>query len=135
MEHNGPTLARGVGEGQARQRQGAGNVRDHNAFTRRLRRESTPAERRLWEQLRDRRIGLRFRRQHPVGRYVADFACIEARLLIEVDGGVHDVFPGDQLRTEALEAMGWRVLRVLNEAVFYDLPGVLETIRAALKRG
>ena len=107
---------------------------DSNATPRRLRRDSTPAERRLWERLRDRRLEAKFRRQHPVGRYVVDFACVEARLVVELEGGVHRLREAeDAARRVAIRAQGWRVLVVSNEAVFFDLPRVLEDIRSALR--
>lgn len=110
-------------------------VRDLTALPRRLRRESTPAERRLWGHLRDRRLGVRFRRQHPIGPYVADFACVEARLVVEVDGGVHAARDEhDLIRTRALQTAGWRVLRATNDAVFADLASVLERIEAAIMK-
>ena len=105
-----------------------------NALPRRLRRESTPAEARLWSHLRDRRLYAKFRRQHPVGRYVVDFACVEARLVIELQGGVHRLKEAeDEVRAQAIEALGRRMLALSNEAVFADLPTVLTMIRAALE--
>ncbi len=102
---------------------------------RRLRQEQTASEARLWELLRGRRLGAKFRRQHPVQPYVADFACVEARLVVELDGGVHRLRETeDFVRQQTLEAAGWRVLRVANEAVWGDLDGVVELIRAALRR-
>ena len=108
---------------------------DTNARPRRLRREVTPAERRLWERLRDRRLDdAKFRRQHPVGRYVVDFACVEARLVVELEGGVHRLREAeDAARSATIQAQGWRVLVVSNEAVFFDLARVLEDIRSALR--
>src|SRR5919197_4891358 len=89
----------------------------------RLRREMTDAERRLWQHLRGRQVeGRKFRRQHPVGCYVLDFVCLEARLVIEVDGGQHgERVKDDGLRTEWLEARGFRVLRFWNHEVLNKL--------------
>lgn len=99
-----------------------------------LRANLTPAERRLWEALRGRRLsGLRFRCQHPVGPFVLDFWCPERKLAVEVDGDVHDTpdqAAYDAFRTEQLNAFGYRVVRVRNEEVFHDLPGVLARIAA-----
>ena len=85
---------------------------------RRLRREMTESERKLWADLRGKRFGgLRFRRQQPVGRYIADFYCAAAQLVIEVDGGHHTAArnaANDAARTEWLEANGFRVLRIAN---------------------
>ena len=100
---------------------------------RRLRRASTLPEQRLWRALRGAALGVRFRRQHPIGRYVADFACVERKLVVEVDGGVHAVRTAeDQLRTEALEAMGWCVLRLSNDLVLADMSGAFGAIASAL---
>ena len=105
-----------------------------NPLPRRLRQASTPAEARLWEHLRGRRLDAKFRRQHPAGRFVVDFACVEARLVVELEGGVHRLREAeDELRAQALEAQGWRVVAFSNDAVFSDLPGVLDTIRSALR--
>lgn len=97
---------------------------------RRLRRELTPAESILWEALRGRQLdGLKFRCQHPVGKFILDFYCPSVKLVIEVDGGIHDQQQEyDQARTEKLEAFGYRVLRFTNDQVMKDLSAVLETI-------
>jgi len=82
--------------------------------------------------------GAKFRRQHTIGRYIADFYCDEARLVVEVDGGVHagvDQGEYDVLRDEALGHGGFRVLRVGNAAVASDLEGVLRRIAAAVEEG
>ena len=72
----------------------------------------TDAERKLWRELRLHQMGVKFRRQHPVGRYVVDFACIEARLCIEIDGSQHAARSAyDMARTEFLKAEGFEVLR------------------------
>jgi very-short-patch-repair endonuclease len=82
---------------------------------RRLRRDATDAERRLWRILRDRRLeGYKFRRQRPIGPYVADFVSIRYRLIVEVDGSQHLDSATDARRTEWLERHGWRVVRVWN---------------------
>ena len=100
----------------------------------RLRREMTPAERRLWRALRNHRLaGMHFRRQHAIERYVLDFYCADARLAVEVDGPVHDARSADdENRTDVLFARGIRVLRVTNEEVSTALPSVLARIRAAI---
>ncbi|MEO6065962.1 MAG: DUF559 domain-containing protein [Lysobacterales bacterium] len=86
----------------------------------------------LWQHLRDRRLlGFKFRRQHRVGPYFADFACVEARVIIELDGSQHlDQSTYDQARTAHLEAEGYRVLRVWNNELTANLQGVLEAIVA-----
>ena len=91
----------------------------------------TDAERKLWYGLRDRRLaGLKFVRQMPVDRYVADFCCREARLIVEVDGSQHAESLRDRVRDERLSALGFRVVRFWNHDVLRDLPMVLDTIYA-----
>jgi very-short-patch-repair endonuclease len=103
---------------------------------RKLRKSDTAAEQRLWEYLRSRRLnGLKFVRQLPVGPYIADFACRERQLVVEVDGVTHSTekeLAYDQARTDSLEREGWRVLRVWNNEVFTNREGVLETILLAV---
>jgi primosomal protein N' (replication factor Y) len=104
-------------------------------LARRLRRHGTDAEALLWQRIRNRALlGGKFRRQHPIGPYVGDFVCIEARLVIELDGGQHD--PGadeTSVRTAFLEGRGLRVLRFWNNDVIANLDGVLERIACALQ--
>jgi very-short-patch-repair endonuclease len=101
------------------------------SLARRLRRDATDAERRLWWCLRESLPGFKFRRQHPVGDWILDFYCPAARLAIEVDGGGHadpDVRRRDELRTSDLARRGIRVLRFWNTDVHENLDGVLEQI-------
>ena len=100
------------------------------AIARKLRSSQTDAERKLWFCLRDRRLaGLKFRRQMPLGRYVVDFCCESAHLIIEVDGGQHaDTTDSDLNRTMDLEAMGYLVLRFWNHDVLKNTDGVVESI-------
>ncbi|MBP2295209.1 endonuclease domain-containing protein [Azospirillum rugosum] len=101
-----------------------------------MRTELTDAERVLWRLLRGRRIdGWKFRRQHPVPPYVLDFACVEAHLAVEADGGQHNGSLRDDARAEFLVAAGWRVLRFWNNDILANPDGVGETIRVALVRG
>ena len=77
--------------------------------------------------------GLKFRRQHPISRYFAEFACEKARLVIELDGGVHeddDQASYDLVRQREIESLGWFVLRFLNDEVVYELPKVLDAVKA-----
>ena len=101
-----------------------------------LRRKMTDAEKKLWQMLRSRQIeGYRFRRQVPIGRFIADFVCHEARLIVEIDGGQHD--PSSELeasRTRFLESEGYRVLRFLNNEVLATPAGVLTVIVEDLRR-
>ncbi|WP_193368427.1 endonuclease domain-containing protein [Pelagibius marinus] len=100
---------------------------------RQLRGNMTEAEQRLWSALRRRQLdGLRFRRQVPLGRFIVDFACYEARVVVELDGGQHaESEAEDAMRTRWLEDRGFRVLRFWNDEVFGNLEGLLEAIRAA----
>ena len=97
-----------------------------------LRRRMTPAESVLWEALRARQLGgLKFRRQHAVGTFALDFYCASAKLVVEVDGSIHDdpeIAAHDRARSEYLRGFGYRMLRVRNEDVLTDLPSVLEQI-------
>ncbi len=95
----------------------------------------TPAERALWQRLRRKQLdGWRFRRQHPVGNFVVDFFCAQARLVVEVDGPIHLRQQGyDEERIQLLDELkGYRVLRFTNEQVMNDIEIVLEEIRRAL---
>jgi very-short-patch-repair endonuclease len=101
-----------------------------------LRRNATSAERRLWQVLRRKQVGgFRFRRQVILGGFVADFACLEARLVLEVDGATHgtdDQVTRDLMRTDALGAQGFAVLRFTNDDVYRNLDDVAETIARKL---
>jgi adenine-specific DNA-methyltransferase len=103
-----------------------------------LRRRSTDAESKLWYYLRDRRLfAARFRRQKPVGHWIVDFYCAQAKLVIEVDGGGHGdprTMEEDARRTEDLERRGLRVLRFWNSDVLTNVEGVLITIAEALEK-
>jgi very-short-patch-repair endonuclease len=102
---------------------------------RKLRHTSTEAEKRFWRAIRARQLnGAKFRRQYPIGGFIADFVCLEARLIVEVDGGQHNDSETDVRRTAALEAAGYRVMRFWNNDVMNNLAGVLETLSAALTR-
>ena len=100
---------------------------------RQLRRDSTFPERLLWGRLRDRRCGgLKFRRQQPLGPYVADYLCASAMVVVELDGRSHDDQQGyDQRRQEDLERMGYRVIRFTNDDVLKNLGGVVDAIAEA----
>ena len=94
-----------------------------------LRRNSTEAEQRLWQHLRNRQLdGLKFRRQATVGHYVADFLCAEKRLIVELDGGQHSP-EADAARTAQLEALGYRVVQFWNHDVLQNTEGVLQTMQ------
>ena len=106
------------------------------AKARTLRQNMTKAEVILWVNLRKRALnGARFRRQHPIGPYIADFACPSAKLVVEVDGATHSTpeeLAYDLRRTKYLEAEGWSVIRVSNTDVFENIDGVWLTIAARL---
>jgi very-short-patch-repair endonuclease len=98
-----------------------------------LRRELTDAERKLWSVLRNSQLdGAKFRRQQPIGPFIADFVCQEARLIIEADGGQHAESTSDARRTAFLERKGYRVLHFWNNDIIQNLAGVAEVILAAL---
>ena len=99
----------------------------------RLRREVTDAERKLWSALRNRQLGgAKFRRQQPIGPYIADFVCQELRLIIEADGGQHAIGNSDERRTAFLQSKGYRLLRFWNNDILANLDGVAGVIAAAL---
>jgi very-short-patch-repair endonuclease len=94
----------------------------------------TDAEQHLWRYLRLRQIGgFKFRRQHPVGAYILDFACIEKKLAIELDGGQHNQqYDYDNARSLWLAQQGWQIIRFWNHDVLQNVAGVLERIQAML---
>ncbi len=99
-------------------------------FARANRREQTPSERILWEQLR--KLPYRFRRQHPIGEYIADFVCLSKKLVIEVDGEYHNTQEqqiADAQRTEAMNRIGFKVIRFHNDAVDNHTLEVVEEIK------
>jgi very-short-patch-repair endonuclease len=100
-----------------------------------MRRNMTPAEKKLWEALRGKQLGgLKFRAQHPVGPFILDFYCPACKLVVELDGGVHEGQAAhDEARTGQLNDYGYKVIRFRNEEVLGDLPSVLERILAAAR--
>lgn len=108
---------------------GASNLIFENA--RKLRENLTPAELVLWGYLKQKPLGYKFRRQHPLGIYVADFYCHALRLVIEVDGSIHgkkEIAEKDKRREDDLEADGIKVLRVKNEEVEKKLEETINKI-------
>jgi len=99
-----------------------------------LRQDHTAAEAMLWSRLRNRQLdGFKFRRQHPIGRFIVDFCCAEQRLIIEIDGSVHDQQTDyDQARTDALQVAGYRVLRFTNAQVEQHMAAVCADVRQTL---
>jgi len=110
-----------------------GTTVEVDAKARALRNNMTPAEQIVWPALRRRQVsGLRFRRQYPIGPFILDFVCPSIRLVVEVDGPVHDeTVDYDQARTGQLQHYGYRVLRFRNDDIAGQLEDVLKRIRAA----
>jgi very-short-patch-repair endonuclease len=104
---------------------------------RKLRARQTSAEARLWRMLRNRRLERwKFRRQHPIDRYIVDFVTLDGKLIVEVDGATHgeaDEVVRDVERTRVLEALGFHIVRVNNSDVYENLDGVLEMIWNTLR--
>jgi very-short-patch-repair endonuclease len=109
-------------------------VKKQTALARRLRRDMTEAEKRLWWELRQLGLPNRFRRQHPIGRHIVDFACPAAKLAIELDGGQYAIrSEADHTRSEEIAGHGYRIIRFWNGDVMENLAGVLQTIRGELE--
>ncbi len=134
-EERGPSteaLAKvdGIGEGMRAKRK-LNQARE-------LRRNSTPAEARLWEQLRNRQLeGFKFLRQATVGPYIADFLCRERNLIVELDGLTHstpDELAHDQRRTEFLNTEGYSVVRFTNDEALHGMDGLLVLILEELRK-
>ena len=126
--------------GSGKRGRGAYKVPDHLLeLARRLRRRGTAPETLMWQCLRGRRmLEAKFRRQHVIGSYIADFYCHEARLVVELDGPSHrreDQREGDALRDEELRQEGFRVVRLRNEVVLGDPARALQVIGEALSAG
>lgn len=107
---------------------------DQTSKARNLRQNQTDAERLLWQHLRNRQmLGYKFRRQMPIEPYIADFVCLELKLILELDGGQHaDQIEYDQHRTERLQQRGFKVMRFWNNEVLQNTDGVLEAVRMAI---
>ena len=106
---------------------------DHAA--KQLRKNLTPAEQQLWQALRGGKLaGLKFRRQHPVGNFILDFYCAAYKLVVEVDGGIHETqIEYDAARTTELESYGYKIVRFTNEVVLHQIETVLAEILQAVK--
>ena len=108
--------------------------RQKTRFARQLRRQMTDAEASLWHHLRNRTLmGCKFRRQHPIGPYIVDFACIERKLVVELDGGQHVDNLDDSARTRWIQANGYRVLRFWNNDALRQQQVVLAVILEVLE--
>jgi len=124
--------------GEGRLAQSASGERGYKDLLRKranqMRREATPAEHRLWQILRAKRLaGYKFKRQLPVDHYIVDFACLQHRLIIEADGGQHSDSGSDRRRDIYLRAQGFRVLRFWNSDIFENEEGVLTCILEVLQ--
>jgi very-short-patch-repair endonuclease len=101
-----------------------------------MRKQPTLCERILWKAVRGNQLGSAFRRQHPIGPYIVDFVCYDAKLIVELDGDVHvdpEQIEHDKARDEYLRSRGFRVLRYANNDVLNSLEGVVEDISKAMK--
>ncbi|QIX60021.1 UvrD-helicase domain-containing protein [Hymenobacter sp. BT18] len=106
-------------------------------FAKEMRRHPTPAEEVLWQELRDGKLGSKFRRQHVIGTFIVDFVCIPGLLVVEIDGevhGDHEQAEYDAGRTHELEGLGYRIVRFTNHQVLHQLPNVLDTLHQALNQ-
>jgi very-short-patch-repair endonuclease len=100
-----------------------------------MRHEPTPAEAKLWQHLRGGQLGVKFRRQHSIDRYIADFVCLSHKLIVELDGSGHlepDQADYDQGRSALLAEMGYRILRFSNAQALTQTENTLATIKANL---
>ncbi|TET23924.1 MAG: endonuclease domain-containing protein [Candidatus Stahlbacteria bacterium] len=97
-----------------------------------LRKNMTQAERKLWKYLKNKQLGVKFRRQYPIDNYIVDFVCLESRLVVEIDGGQHSESRTDTSRDEYLRSQGFKVLRFWNTEVLENIEGVLDKIRGML---
>ena len=100
-----------------------------------LRREPTPAERKLWSVLRGKKLnGVSFRRQHAIGNYIVDFVSIKKKLIIELDGSQHlEQTEYDEERTKYLESQGYQIVRFWNNQIEKEMDGVIQVIELALE--
>jgi very-short-patch-repair endonuclease len=103
-------------------------------FARQMRRKPTPAEDKLWQRIRNKQIlNFKFRRQHTINKFIVDFYCGEAQLIIEVDGKIHEYTQEqDAIRQEFLESLGFKVIRFTNDEVLQEMPRVLSEIATTI---
>ena len=102
---------------------------------RKLRKEPTPAEIKLWAYIRSDQLGVNFRRQHAIGNYIPDFCCVKKKLIIELDGSQHlEQAEYDAERTKYFESLGYKVNRCWNNDVINDINGVIRVIQFALEK-
>lgn len=107
------------------------NKRQYKERRQALRNKATDSEQLLWQKIRSKQLGVKFRRQHGIGYYIVDFYCPTLKLVIELDGGYHyqpEQLAYDQIRTEYLNRLGIQVLRYDNNQVFIEIDAVVEDI-------
>jgi very-short-patch-repair endonuclease len=98
-----------------------------------LRREMTPAEKRLWQEVRAKKLSVRFRRQQVIAGFIVDFYCHKAALVVEVDGDIHELQQHEDARREkVLTDIGLRMIRFQNDEIFTDLFAVVQSIRNSI---
>jgi very-short-patch-repair endonuclease len=105
---------------------------EQTGFARRLRREVSKTERRLWPHLRSSKMNAPFRRQHPIDRYFADYCCVPLKLVIEIDGHTHSL-DRDAKRNQRMTELGFDILRFSVQEIDENLDGVINTIHAAVQ--
>jgi very-short-patch-repair endonuclease len=124
-----------AGEGGSRRLTDEGAASPTLKFAKKLRKKMTEAEGKLWSSLRDRRFeAFKFRRQFTIGKYIADFVCLEKRLIVEVDGSQHEDSEYDKVRDKWLKSQDFRVLRFRNHDIYVALDGTLLAILDALNQ-
>ncbi|MBT3230423.1 endonuclease domain-containing protein [Candidatus Uhrbacteria bacterium] len=112
------------------------NRRDQKDLRKKLRQDSTIAERQLWNHLKSSKLGYRFRRQHGIGRYIVDFYCPAKKLIVEIDGDSHFEQSAqnlDDIRTQYFNKNSIKVIRFTNQDIYFDLENVLSEIRSYLE--
>ena len=106
-------------------------------YAKKNRRNSTTAENVLWQNIRNKQLGVEFRRQHVIGDFIVDFVCLDKMLVIEVDGGYHterDQLEDDEIRTRILNSLGFSLVRFSNDRVLFDLDNVKCEIQDILRQ-
>ncbi|MEZ0226737.1 MAG: endonuclease domain-containing protein [Alphaproteobacteria bacterium] len=93
-----------------------------------LRHDQTEAEKRIWEKIRNSHLGVKFRRQAPVGTYITDFLCHDLKLVVEIDGGQHAENKRDEVRTKYLRELGFHVVRFWNDEALTNIEGVVDKL-------
>ncbi len=113
------------------------NLKETERKRKNLRKNATRAEQILWFKLRNRQLGVKFRRQYSIGKFVVDFCCPKLNLIVEIDGGVHyfsdNKIKDDSERQKYLENLGFKIVRYTNLEVLYNMENVVENIKSCLK--